>query len=62
MKLFLYSLGILQKQELEHQLFNITHLALALAFGVPADLIDALAFLLGFMTEIYYYMLSSSCK
>lgn len=30
-------------------MFNISHLALALAFGVPADLIDALAFLLGFM-------------
>lgn len=49
MKLFLYSLGILQKQELEHQMFHISHLALALVFGVPAVLIDALAFLLGFM-------------
>lgn len=49
MKLFLYSLGILKKQELEHQLFNISHLALALAFGVPADLIDSSALLLGFM-------------
>lgn len=28
-------------------MFNNSHLALVLAFGVPADLIDALAFLLG---------------
>lgn len=49
MKLFLYSLGILKKQELEHQMFNISHSALALAFGVPADWIDSLALLLGFM-------------
>lgn len=38
MKLFLYSLGILQKQELEHQTFKISHFG---TFGVPSDLIDA---------------------
>lgn len=49
MELFLYSQGILQKEEQEDQMFNTSHLALALAFGMPAVLIDALAFPLRFM-------------
>lgn len=49
MESFLYSQGILQKEEQEDQMFNTSHLALALAFGMPGVLIDALAFPLGFM-------------
>lgn len=33
-------------------MFNISHLALTLVFGVPADLLDALAFLLEIMNWI----------